>query len=135
MTLIVLSDTDLNDSSKTLTVPANYVYEILYGQIKFISDATVGNRQIVLQITDDDDVQIISFSAGAVQAASLTRYYNFTQGGTHETSFIDSTINVPLCDELVIPENYKIVLYDSAAISAAGDDMTVKLVVRRLRRF
>lgn len=135
MTLIVTSDVELNDSNKTVTVPANYVYEILYAQITYISDGTMGNRQVVLLITDDDDNQIISFSAGTTQAASLTRYYNFTQGGTHETSFIDSTINIPLCDELVVPEDYKIVFKDSAAIAATTDDMTVKLVVRRLRRF
>ena len=112
-----------------------YVYEILYCGVTFVSSGDVGNRQIVLQITDEDDNQIIEFPAGSTQAASLTRYYNFTQGGSHESAFVNSTINIPICDELVVQEDFKIVLKDSAAIAAAADDMTIKLVVRRLRRF
>ena len=135
MSLIVESDTELNDSNKTIVVPTGYVYEILYCGVKLISDGTVGNRQMVLLITDEDDAQIIEFPAGSTQAASLTRYYNFTQGGAHESSFVNTTLNIPICDELVVPEGYKIVIKDSAAVAATGDDMTVKLVARRLRRF
>lgn len=135
MTLIVTSDTNLNDSNKTFTVPNNYVYEVLYCGVELTTSATVGNRQMVILITDDQDNQIIEFPAGAVQAASTTRYYNFCQGGSRETSFTNSTLNVPICDELVVPEDYKIVIKDDAAIDAAADDMVVKLVTRRLRRY
>lgn len=132
---VLLTDTDANDSNKTFTVPTGYIYEILYGQIIMVTDGTVGNRQMVIQILDDADVEVATIRAGAVQAASTTRYYEFVQGVPRETSFIDDSINVAIPDEFIALPGYDIVIKDIDAIAATTDDMTVQLMVRKVRRF
>lgn len=132
---VLLSDTDLNDSNKTFTVPTGFIYEILFGSVELTTSATAGNRQIIMKITDPNDVEVISLHAGATQTASNTKTYNFVQGVPRDTSFVDGTMNIPLSDELVALPGYKIVIYDSAAVDAAADDMTVQLMVRKVRRF
>lgn len=132
---VLLTDTTANDSNKSFTVPTGYIYEILYGQITLVTSATAGNRQLVIQILDDDDVEVATIRAGAVQAASTTRYYEFVQGVPRETSFIDESINIAIPDEFIALPGYDIVIKDIDAVDAAADDMTVQLMVRKVRRF
>jgi hypothetical protein len=132
---VLLSDATANDSNKSFEVPVGYIYEILYGQVTLVTSATAGNRQMVIQILDDDDVEVATIRAGAVQAASTTRYYEFVQGVPRETSFIDESINVAIPDEFIALPEYTVVIKDTDAIDAAADDMTVKLMVRKVRRF
>lgn len=132
---VLLTDTDANDSNKTFTVPTGYIYEILYGQITMVTSGTAGNRQMVIQILDDEDVEVATIRAGAVQAASTTRYYEFVQGVPRETSFVDDSINVAIPDEFIALPGYDIVIKDIDAIAATTDDMTVQLMVRKVRRF
>lgn len=132
---VLLTDTDANDSNKTFTVPTGFIYEILFGQVTMVTSGTAGNRQMVIQILDDDDVEVATIRAGAVQAASTTRYYNFVQGVPRETSFIDDSINIAIPDEFIALPGYDVVIKDIDAIDAAADDMTVQLMVRKVRRF
>lgn len=122
-------DTALNDSDKTITVPAGkqWVLKSLYA--KLISTATVGNRQLDVLITDDGDNIFAKFVAGAVQAASLTREYVFAPEHPQETGFTNGGMLRALAGELALPAGYKIRIYDSAAIDAAADDLTVRLLV------
>lgn len=132
---VLLSDADANDSNKSFTVPTGFIYEVLYGQVTLATSGTAGNRQMVIQILDDSAVEVATIRAGAVQAASTTRYYEFVQGVPRETSFVDESINVAIPDEFIALPGYSIVIKDIDAIDAAADDMTVKLMVRKVRRF
>lgn len=132
---VLLTDTDLNDTSKDFVVPSGYIYELLYGQVSLVTTSTVGNRQLAIQILDDDSVVITTINAGAVQAASTTRQYNFIQGVPRETSFVTNSLNVAIPDEFIMLPGYTIRVIDTAAIDAAADDMTVQLMVRKVRRF
>jgi hypothetical protein len=122
-------DTALNDSDKTITVPAQkqWVLKSLYA--KLISTATVGNRQLDVLITDAADNIFAKFVAGAVQAASLTREYLFAPQQPQETAFTGGLMLRALAGELTLPAGYKIRVFDSAAIDAAADDMDVRLLV------
>jgi hypothetical protein len=129
--LLLLQDLDDNDSDKSFTVPAGKAYELLYGSVELISTATVGNRQLVIEITDGTEI-IYRIHAGTTQAASLTRHYLFGQGNVRETSFVDGTLMTPLPTGLLLKPSYVIRVYDSGAVDAAADDMDVSIMVKNL---
>jgi len=131
--LLKLSDVTANDSNKTFTVPAGYTYEILYGQVDYTSTATVGNRQILLEILDTDSNVIWDVHAGTVQAASLNRHYSILQGVFRETAFVDGDIQLTIPRKGKILPGYTIKVYDSAEVDATADDMNVHLVVEKVK--
>lgn len=118
-------DAVANDSDKSWTVPDGEMWKIIYANVILVTTATVGNRQIRFSVSDADGNDVGYIPAGAVQAASLTRSYGFMQGIYRETAFIDSMIQVPIPTDLYLPSGYTVRFYDSAAIAAAADDMTV----------
>jgi hypothetical protein len=126
-------DSVANDSDKTYTVPSGEMWKLSYANVKLVATATVGNRQVRMAVSNPGGVEIGYISAGAVQAASTTRSYGFMQGIYRETSFIDSMIQVPIPMDLYLPSGSTIRFYDSAAIDAAADDMTVSIGVQRFK--
>lgn len=126
------SDTALDDSDKTLTVTAAKQWRVASVYAKLISTATAGNRQLDILITDASDNEVAKFVAGAVQAASLTRTYVFAPQHPQETGFTGGLMLRALAGDLILPAAYKVRVYDSAAIDAAADDLTVRLLVEEM---
>lgn len=124
-----ISDVTLNDSDKTLVVPAGKQWLILAAYAKLITTATVGNRQLDVLLTDAADVLFAKYQAGAVQAASLTREYVFAPAHPQETVFTAGVMLRALGQGFVLLAGYKVRVYDSAAIAAAADDLDVHLLV------
>lgn len=118
-------DATTNDSDKTFTAPDNELWRICHAHVALVSTATVGNRQIEVEVTDADGNTVFDLVAGAVQAASLTRHYGFLQGIARETSFVGSELRVALPIDCYVVPGGSIRFYDSAAVDAAADDMTV----------
>jgi hypothetical protein len=126
------SDVTANDSDKTFTVPTGYMWQIISIRVELVTTATVGNRQIVIELTDGTNV-ILRALAGIVQAASLTRYYNFYVGAPNLTAFIDTAhLANPLPDGMMLLSGYKVRVYDKAAVDAAADDMSVYMMVNKI---
>ena len=129
---LLVADETADDSDKSFTVPANYMYQVLWIWVELTSDANAGNRQMTIELQDDAADVIAQWRAGAVQAASLTRYYCFAPSNADLTAFRDTTfLMTPIPPTVVLPASYVVRVYDSAAISAAGDDMVVQLMVAR----
>lgn len=126
------SDTAADDSDKTFTVPAATSWRLLSVYAKLVSDATVGNRQLDVLVTDASDNELAKFVAGAVQAASLTRTYLFAPQHPQETAFTNALMLRALAGDLVLPAGFKVRIFDSAAIAAATDDLTLRLLVEEL---
>ena len=126
------SDAALNDSDKTLTVTAGKSWLIRSIFVQLISTATAGNRQVDVLLTDASDNILFKYQAAAVQAANLTRQYMFAPSHPQETGFTGAVMLRAIADNIVLPAGYKIRVYDSAAIDAAADDMTVRLLVEEL---
>ena len=123
-------DVALNDSDKTFTVPAGQRWTLLYANVQLIATATAGNRQIVLQILDAAAGNVMFEAvAGLVQIASATREYNFGSGLPRETAEVAGQAAVPIPENLTLNAGMAIRVFDSAAIAAAADDMTVAFVV------
>lgn len=127
--IIQVSDAALNDSDKTSTVTAGKQWAIKSIYAQLISTATVGNRQLDVLITDASDNELSKLVAGAVQAASLTRTYVFAPYNPQETAFTNGLMFRALPGGLILPAGYKIRIFDSAAIDAAADDLTIRLLV------
>jgi len=127
----VQADETVDDSDKTFTVPASTEWEILSIWVELTSTATVGNRQLCIAIRDDSDDVILQVRAGAVQAASLTRYYTFAPGVTELTAFRDTDyLSTAFPAGLVLPAGYDVRIYDKTAVDAAADDMVVQVMVK-----
>ena len=125
------SDVTADDSDKAIAVDADYVWKIKSIHIKLITTATAGNRQIVVEYRNGVDTVIAQFRAGIVQAASLTRYYQFTQQVDDLAAFRDTDLLTTPIPELVLDEAYDVHVYDNAAVDAAADDMEIQLLVER----
>ncbi len=121
-------DTATNDSDKTFTVPSGKQWKFLYGFIDFTTTATVGDRQIIILITDGTG-NIWRIEALNVQAASLTERYNMQSGGTSVTEDVALTHVIPLPSIAILGSGFTIRILDSAAVDPAADDMLIRLVV------
>ncbi|MBF8255139.1 MAG: hypothetical protein HW375_46 [Anaerolineales bacterium] len=129
--IVQQSDAALNDSDKTFTVPAGKAWRLQMLMASLISTATVGNRQIKVVIGDGTNI-LWSKNFGAVQAASLTRQYFGAADLPNDAAFdADGNIRMALY-QWVLPPGYTVRVYDSAAIAAAADDMTVRLLVEEM---
>lgn len=118
-------DSTANDSDKTFTVPTNEMWKLNSMLITLITTATVGNRQIVIEAKDSSGNMLGRMSAGAVQAASSTRYYSIMQGIYREAAFINNDIQVPMPIDTYLKPGSTLRVYDAAAVDAAADDMSV----------
>lgn len=118
-----------DDSNKDLPVDAGEEWVVESLVVEYVSDGTGGDRQLVVELQDDSGNVLAKIAAGAVQAASLTRFYTFAPGLPLATAFADDTILAPLPEVLLKP-SYVIHVQDQAAVSAAGDDMHVYAYVR-----
>src|SRR3972149_4756849 len=122
--IVQQADAALNDSDKTLTVPAGKAWAVKSVYASLVSTATVGNRQLDVLVTDAADNIVAKFVAGAVQAASLTREYVFAPEHPQETAFTGGVMLRALSGDMVLPAGYKVRVSDSAALDAPADDLT-----------
>jgi hypothetical protein len=116
---------DPGDSDKSFTVPVGEMWHLNSIFIALTTSGTAGNRQIVVEAKNEDGNVIGRMSAGAVQAASTTRYYQYMQGTYRETAFINTDIQVPMPMDSYLKAGYSLHVYDSAIISPAADNMIV----------
>lgn len=130
-------DETLNDSDKSFIVTAGRRYRLYYAMVTLVTTATIGNRQLALEIQDGSAKVMFRSLAGAVQAASLTREYHFATNPVREAAFVNGQIMVPFPDDFIILPGWTIRVYDTAAIDAAADDMTVSMIFddRDMNRF
>jgi hypothetical protein len=95
----------------------------------YTSDATVGNRRIRAAIYNSADQIVWDSHSGAVQAASVEYHYEWMPGIFRETSFIDSSIQVPFPAEMELPPNHYFKVFDATDVSAS-DDMVITVQYR-----
>lgn len=126
-------DAIANDSDKTFTVPDGEMWHLNSIYVTLVTTATAGNRQIVLEAANPDGIVVGRISAGATQAASLTRRYLCMQGTYRETAFINTDIQTPIPQDSYLPAGFTLRVYDSAAIAPAADDMTVSISVKKYK--
>jgi len=119
------SDTALNDSDKSWTTPADTERHIFSIWVELTTTATVGDRQLVVEVqVAGPDVTAQWARAGVVQAASLTRYYEFAPGLADLLAFRDTDyLSTPIPVTAILKPADVLRVYDANAIDAAADDM------------
>jgi hypothetical protein len=134
-TVLHAIDAAANDSDKSITVPDGEVWQLDWLHAMLQSTATVGNRQLVLGLYDNAGIPNFygDWHAGTTQAASLARHYMFQPGMYRETAFVDGEIQIAIPQKLVAHPGWIIRVYDSAAVDAAADDLTIAYQVTKLR--
>lgn len=116
-----------NDKDMTLSAGKNSRLRSLF--LTYTSDATVGNRQIVLEFEDDSDNVLFQVTVGLVQAASLVYKYSFAPGLPDLTSVRNTThVMTPIPSDLWLGAEYVIRIYDATNVSTS-DSMTVRAIV------
>ena len=128
---IIQADAALNDSDKSFTVPTGVEWDIINVRISLIATATMGDRRLAVEVQDGSANVLMLVQAGIVQAESLTRAYDFAPGLADQTTFVNDTLNTAL-PKLILGPGEVLRLYDIAAIAAAADDMTVRVMIREL---
>jgi hypothetical protein len=125
------SDDTPNDNDKAFNVPAGYEWQVLWIWVEYTSDANAGDRQIEIQLRDGTNDVIADFRPGAVQAASLTRYYVFAPALADLTAFRDTNwLMTPLPPTVFLPAGYDVRIFDNNGVSGA-DDMVIHIQVAR----
>ena len=124
------ADETANDSDKTFTVPASTEWQVLWIWVELATTATVGARQLVVQLQDSASDVIGEVRVGATQAASLTYYYQIGPGIADHTALRDTDyLMTPHMPTIVLPAGYIVRVYDNNAVDAAADDMVIQMMV------
>lgn len=126
--LIEVADTAANDSDKTLTVTTGKVWHVLHLYAKLVTTATVGNRQIVLIVSDATGTELYRNSAVAVQTASATEYYYWGWPIQTPAETVATFHHLPF-PFTYLPGGSTIRVDDSADVDAAADDLTLNMLV------
>jgi hypothetical protein len=128
-------DATLNDSDKSFTVPSKKRWNLISVTAQITATATVGNRALVVLINDGTNNIHASAKTGSVSAGN-TGVVGIWAGNVSSTTAGD----MPLYDgvsstvaklapipNMVLPAGYIVRVYDTAAVDAAADDLTVVL--------
>jgi len=130
--MLIIYDKALNDSDKSFSFHGPTILDSVH--VRLSTTATVGNRQIVLEVLTAAADVIFAVYAGVVQAASLVRRYTMHVGSGHDAAFMpaaaEGVAHIPIPNNLTIPAGGSLRIRDSAAIAAAADDMEVTLQYR-----
>jgi len=126
-------DATANDSDKSFTVPTGKVRRYLTIAAQLVCTATVGNRSLRVNITNGTDLVYQFMHSGNITASQNGALYIESPGSTGTqirygpgtaTPSVGKQETMP---ELILPAGYVIRVYDSGAIDAAADDLTVVL--------
>lgn len=126
-----------NDSDKSIVVPEDKRYRVLYGSITLTTSAIGGNRQFDMEVTNENSNVVFHSIAGVNQTASSTKEYHLSPNVSRDLAFIDVHLDIPIPTELILLPGWTIRLHDSATIDPTGDDMTICIVIedRELNKF
>lgn len=131
----VQQDLLLNDSDKTFTVPAGHIWYVHWILINFVATATVGSREIVINVLDDSANLLGRLPSGNNIPASFTRFIQFVAGVFTNQDTSQETITGTLPSPLLLPAAYQLRIFDFIAVDAAADDMLVSLGRQEIELF
>jgi len=121
-------DENLNDSDKLFTVPASTEWQILSIWVEYTSSATIGARQLEIQLQDNVGSVIAQWQAGMGQDSSLTYKYLFGIA-IPDLLYLRDTgyLMTPIIGMTFLAAGQKIRVWDNKAKDVAVDDMLVRI--------
>ena len=128
-TVDLVVDEAADDSDKTVTVTASQLWQILNIRVELVTTATVGDRQIEIQVRDTADDIVLNILPGTAQAASLTYVYSFAPAFPDLTAVRDTNyVLTPLHPTCLLPAGYDLRIWDNNAVAAGADDMDIQIM-------
>jgi len=119
-------ETTANLAAKTITVPANKVWQILHVFESYAADANAANRTITLTVGDGTNT--IGYSSAAnVQIANATEYYQWVLGATVPVETTATEHFIPFPGPEYLPAGYT--LNFDATNDQVGDDSIIRIEV------
>lgn len=118
---------------KVFTVPNGEMWEVCWAHIILVTSATVGNRNLLVTISDANGNQIFDFTITVTQAASLTRHYTFQQGVYREAAFAGDDIQIPIPKDLFMTPGFYATVSDINNVDAAADQAKVSFQYKHLK--
>lgn len=125
-------DEVLNDSDKTVTVPTGKRWIIEAIRARLITTGDVGNRILMLQIRNSTPSELFLDEHAITQAATLTRTWYWFVGATKDAAFSAGGYIFRPIPEITLEEGDSIRIWDTAAIAATADDLTITIRAREL---
>ena len=114
-----------DDSDKVITVPDGENWELLGIYVKLTTTATVGDRQLEIQVITPTGI-LLRLVFEETQAASLTKRYAAALGLVSEVHVVGEMIFVRL-PLFHLRSGDTIRVFDSADVDATADDMEVQI--------
>ncbi len=129
---VLQSDTDPNNSDKTIIVPDNKIWKIITIRLKMSTTGTSGNRHLLVTFTDDNSNEIFRLQAEPSHSSSRIRYYSLFNGAAkNPTVGSANTFSEPL-PNIILPPGFGIRIYDYATIDPTGDDLEIHILVNEI---
>ena len=123
------SDEAADDSDKTLTVPADTAWKILWVWVELNTSATAGNRQLRVDFRDASDDIMLHVQAGMTQPASSGRAYLFAPCVPASIALVATQLYIPYPPDVWLTAGQDVRVLDGATIAPAADDMVVQMMV------
>lgn len=112
-------------------VPRNEEWHVMSVWVEYVSVVGGGNRQVVLEFLDGAGVVHAEFRARVVQAADLTRYYQFGPNLNQDAAFYDTNfLTIPMPPDIILEPLGQVFIYDNNSTSPL-DRIDARLVARK----
>jgi len=120
--------TNAGNTTYTVSVPAGCAWRRLLVECKLVTDVTVANRSLVVQLLDEPSGDLLfPTRVGPAQAASQTRHYVFGEGLTEDVAFVDTDkFRGMFPTNLVLPAGATVSV--SVTNGVAGDNFEVRVI-------
>ncbi len=120
---VLTRNADLNDSSKTFTVPKGEVWIITHVNAIITASGDAGTRRMRVRTTDGTNQLSIS-EAGATFETTDVQTCDFYPGAPDQTTEVADTVKVAMPILILLPD-HQLIVEEGEAVAAAADDMTV----------
>lgn len=128
---VLLVNDEAAGNTKVFDVPAGTEYQVLWVYVELTTTATVGDRQIEIDIRDNAGDIIGQIRPGITQAASLTYNYMFAPSLADLLSIRDTNyLMTPLPPTVFLPAAYSIRVFDNNNVDVL-DTLNVQMMVAR----
>ncbi len=132
-TSLELEGTADTDNILDFTVPASTEYHVMSIYVTFDPDSDVGDsdRQLEVQVLDNDSDVVARFVTGAVQPVGPTYDYVLAPGVIDITSVRDTNyMSTPIPATLILPAAFRLRVFDNKA-APGGDSIVVRAMVQQ----
>lgn len=117
-------------NDKTLTVPTDEVWRLLWSYVEYTTSATAGNREVRMEITNSEG-PLWKVQALDVQAASATQDYHFAASIGEPTDTKAGQQYLPIPFMCLLKEGDQVRIHDVNDVDAAGDVLAVEHVLQK----